>query len=298
MPQTILVTSATGKIGTELVGLASSAGHRVRVATRQLDGARARLLQAFAHDRVEPVAFDVADPTTLARAFEGVTRLMLIAPFSPDMLAWHERVVEAARTAGSVSFIAKVSVTGARAPDSDPPPGNLPLQHWRGEEVCRSSGIATCAIRPTIFAQHFTMGTGLYERGDDRFYLPIGEAGVAWLDCRDIAACALALLQLDDPSPWAGRSFELTGPEAITAPEIAEVLSLVAGRPITWVDGMDAFSRRCAELGKPDRIKAIYAEAAGGWFGEPHTAELEQLLGRRPTSFAKFASDVLSAWVR
>jgi uncharacterized protein YbjT (DUF2867 family) len=297
VPETMLVTSSTGKIGTEMVALASSAGHRVRAATRDPSGSRARLLRAFAPDRVEPVAFDTGDPSTLERAFEGVTGLMLVSPLGPDVVGWHERVVAAAQASGSVRFIVKVSVTGARSPDSDPAPGGLPLGHWRGEEVCRRSGIATCAIRPTIFAQHFTMGTGMYARGDDRVFLPTGDARVAWLDCRDIAACALALLDLQDPSAWAGEAFELTGPSGVAAAEIVEVLSTVAERPVTWIDGEAAFVRRCAELGKPDRVKAIYGEAAGGWFSKVQTSEFERLLGRRPTSFAKFASDH-AAWFR
>lgn len=297
-PETLLITSATGKIGTALVHLASARpGVRVRVATRSPTSPQAELLRSFRPEQVECVAFDDQDEASLARAFDGVTQLMVIAPFAGDMEAWHQRVVSAAKKSGGVRFLVKVSVTGARSPESDPPPGRIPLQHFLGEEVCRASGIPTLSIRPTIFAQHFLMGSGLYERGDDRFYLPTGAARVAFLDCRDIAACADAAFALDDDdrAPWAGRSFELTGPQAVTAADIATTLGRVAGRPFTHIDGMEAFEKRCAELKKPDFVKGIYGEAAGGWFGEVATDEFASLVGRSPTSFAKFAFDH-AAW--
>jgi uncharacterized protein YbjT (DUF2867 family) len=55
----------------------------------------------------------------------------------------------AAQAAGTLRYVVKVSVTGARAPKSDPPPGRLPLAHWRGEEEVRHTGIPATMIRPT-----------------------------------------------------------------------------------------------------------------------------------------------------
>ena len=148
-------------------------------------------------------------------------------------------------------------------------------------------------IRPTIFMQHFLNTPGLYTRGDDRTFLPTGEGKVAWLDCRDIAAFAAALV-LASPeavAPFKGRAFELTGPRAHTAAELVEILSLVAGRPFKHVDGVAAFSARCAELGVPDMIKGVYGEAAGGWFSKVEDDAFVRLTGRHTSSFARFAAD-------
>jgi uncharacterized protein YbjT (DUF2867 family) len=291
---TVLVTGGTGNIGSAFVALLASdvRAPRVRVASRDHRSSAASLLHALNPETVTPVPFDVDDPTSMRAALAGVTKLFVIAPFVPDMASWHEKVAVAAEQAGSVEFVVKASVTGARAPDSDPPPGGVPLGHWRGEETFRAA-FPTTAIRPNIYMQHFLQVPGLYELRADRFYLPTGAARVSWLDARDIAAAAAALV-LAAPAErkaFEGKSYELSGPRAHTAAELADVLSLVAGRRVSHVDGVDAFSRHCKELGVPDNAKHFYGEAAGGWFAKIDDDLFVKLLGRHTTPFAKFAQD-------
>lgn len=291
----ILVTGATGNIGTEVVHhLASTVvDGEVRVATRDPGSPRAKLLGRFNPRVVTPIAFDANDEDLLRQACAGVTKVCLIVPFTGSMGEWQEKVMEAVASVGSPEYVVKVSVTGARAPDSDPPPGLIPSAHWQGEESIRSRGIAATMIRPTIFMQHFLMAPGLYQRGSDAFYLPIGDAGVAFLDCRDISALAARLLvaEPEQRKPHEGQAYELTGPAPVTAAEMSEVISAVAGRLVRHVDGMEAFTEHCEKLGVPDTLKYVYGEASEGWFSKVEHDGYTQVLGRRPGSFAKFASD-------
>lgn len=163
----------------------------------------------------------------------------------------------AAKRAGTVAYVVKVSVTGARAPESDPPPGLIPSAHWAGEEAVRASGIANTIIRPTIFWQHFVSVPQLFSKGDNKIYLPSGDKGIAFVDCRDIGRFAAALIMGSGRSEHNGKAYELTGPTATTAARAAEILSAVAGREITHVGGEDAFVARCEELGLPDVIKNV-----------------------------------------
>jgi uncharacterized protein YbjT (DUF2867 family) len=295
MADTLLVTGGTGKIGSAFVAsLAVDARQPiVRVATRDPSSRGSRLIAALNPDTVKPVAFDVSRPETMRAALDGVTKLFVIAPFVADMKGWHEKVAGAAKEAGSVAYVVKVSVTGARAPGGDSPPGRIPLGHWEGEEAIRASGLTATMIRPTIFMQHFFMSPGLYTARADRFYLPTGAAQVAWVDCRDIAVMAAALLTAtpEARTPFVGQAFELTGPRAHTAVALAEILSLVARRTVTHVDGVEAFSAHCRELGVSDGIKGVYGEAAGGWFGKVENDAFVRLTGRTTTPFAKFALD-------
>jgi uncharacterized protein YbjT (DUF2867 family) len=290
-PETFLITGGTGRIGTAFLHEMVSRGHTVRLGTRDPEGPAARVRARFGPGVVERVALPDEDPAALDVAFAGCTGVLFVAPFG-EMARWHTTMSAAAKRAG-VSHIVKVSVTGARPPQSDPPPGRIPSMHYEGEEIVRATGIPTTVIRPTIFAQHFLgLSPALFRRGDDAFHLPTGHARVAWLDCRDIAACAAAILaQPEQRRAFAGRAFELTGPTAVTAAEIEQLLSDVAGRPIRHIDGADAFSARAAELGVPDTIKGIYGEAAGGWFSEVQDDELVEVTGRHATSFARFALD-------
>jgi len=290
----VLVTGGTGNIGAAFVALlaADARAPEVRVASRDPRSGGAALVQALAPARVAPVAFDVDRPETMRAALEGVTKLFVIAPFVPDLAGWHEKVADAARGNRSLELVVKSSVTGARGPTSVPAPGAVPLGHWKGEEAFRSA-FPTVAIRLNIFMQHFLTVPGLYRAGDSRFYLPTGSARVSWLDARDIAAAAAALV-LADPAvrrPLEGGAYELSGPTAPTAAEMAEVLALVARRPMEHVDGVDAFSAHCKELGVTDLAKHFYGEAAGGWFAKVEDDLFVKLLGRHTTSFTKFAMD-------
>lgn len=288
---TFLVSGGTGRIGTAFVHEIAARGHSVRLGTRNPEGAGAQLRARFGPGEVQPVVLDPSDADGLARAFDGVTGALLVAPFQ-EIVQWHAAMGAAAHKAG-VAHIVKVSVIGARPADTDPPPGRLPSLHYQGEQALRDSGVGTTMIRPTIFSQHFLgLSPALFRPGDPSVHLPIGDAAVAFLDCRDIAACAAALLC--DPShreAHNGKAFELTGPSAVTGQDIAAILSGVGERPIAWVDGADAFSTHAQEIGVSDGIKGIYAEAAGGWFSSVADSEFTQITGRHPTSFAKFAYD-------
>ena len=284
----VVVFGATGQIGQEMVKLLASDPRclEVRALTRNPDGASGQLLKSTGKN-VKVLPFDLEN---LAPVCEGATDAFVVAPLSDDMAHWHARIA-ASLKAADVGHVVKVSVTGARAPESVPPPGRFPSLHWAGEEALREQGLKTTVIRPNIFMQHFEMGTGLYEAGDRRFFLPTGKTGVAFLDCRDIAAMGHALLLSPKARPFHGEAYELTGPEALSGAQIATILSALRNDAVEHVDGESAFEARCAELGKADWGKFVYAEAAGGWFSTLYTDVFEAVVGRRPTSFAAWAND-------
>ncbi len=292
--ETILVTGGTGNIGAAFVAIlaADARAPRVRVASRDPQSPGAALVCALNPETVTPVAFDVDRPDSMHAALDGVGKLFVIAPFMPDLATWHEKIATAARAAGSVEYVVKSSVTGARAPTGDPPPGATPAGHWRGEEALRTF-FPTTAIRPNIFMQHFLTVPGLYTARADRFFLPTGSGRVSWLDARDIAAAAAALILATSSQrqPFEGKAYELSGPQALTAAEMAGILSLAARHRIDPVDGVEAFSAHCRELGVSDSAKHFYGEAAGGWFAKVDDELFTMLLGRHTTSFTKFAMD-------
>jgi len=91
-----------------------------------------------------------------------------------------------------------------------------------------------------------------------------------------------------------GKAYELTGPIAVTAADIAGILSAAGGQTIAHVDGAEAFEKHCADLGMPDMIKHVYHEAAGGWFGKIEHDPFTAVVGRTPNSFGITASDYSS----
>lgn len=291
MGRTILVTAGTGKIGSELVRLLTLDPEQptIRVATRDPASRSARALTRLGPG-VVPVALDVGDPASVRAAADGVDGVMMIVPFTPDMTAWHEQLLGGVASVGA-PLVVKVSVTGARLPDGEP--RAIPERHGVGERVLRESGLPNVSIRPTIFAQHFTMNPVLYVLGADRFFLPTGDTAIAFLDCRDIAAFGAAILLAPDAvrAPLLGNAYELTGAGAVSGADIAAILSDVAGRPVTHVDGREPYAARAAELGVGAGPVGIYAEAADGWFSAVAHDPFTAVVGRSPRSFAHFAMD-------
>ena len=288
MPTT-LVTGATGNIGRELVHLLSIDPRvgEIRVATRDPDSPSAQLLTAIDPAIVHPVRFST-DAECLDEVFgDGVDRICMITPMVADMVGWQKAVLGAAR---GVKRIVKISNDAARPTSEGSIEGTPPAAHWAGEEMLRAMDVDQAILRPTIFMQHFMIVPGLYQRGDDTFYLPSGDGRMAMVDARDIAFAAADLL-LRSTEELPANPVYLTGPEALSGEDMLSRLSLATGRAFQWNKDPAAFEEHSKAVGSPVELGGIYAAGAEGAFASVHADQFEAAFGRRPTSFAKFALD-------
>ena len=181
----------------------------------------------------------------------------------------------------------KQSVPGA-APDA-----GLVFCRWHAqiEQYLAQSGLAHTLLRPSYFMQNFLMSAQpVAEQGV--LYGMTGEGRISYIDTRDIAAVAAQVLT----SPGhQGTSYTLTGPEALSAAEVAERLSAAIGRQVRYVDvGPDAFRQALADAGLPGWLVDALIEgntllAAG--HGATVTDEVARMTGRPPQTFAQFAAD-------
>jgi len=297
--EVVLITSSTGDTGSELVQLLVSSRYlTVRCGTRNIKSDAALLLKDYCVDphRVELVEFDpLGKPETVTEAMKGVSKMYLLPPFDPtNMVKWHEVVIAAAVASKTVRYIVKHSVIGARIPEKDEVISAIPKFHGLGEEVIRNSGIPYTFIRPNIFMQHLTKYPVVYTKGQDTFYLPTGDAKVGFVDCRDIAALAFALLDMKDEDEYDhyGKAYDLYGAVNVTASQIAGILSRVSGREIKHNDSEEDLLANCKKLNVPDGIKNVYREAKAGHFevkGDDNA--FLDIVGRYQNTFAKFVSD-------
>jgi uncharacterized protein YbjT (DUF2867 family) len=173
--------------------------------------------------------------------------------------------------------------------------GHAPLVfcRWHGqvEQHLAQSGLAYTLLRPSSFMQNFLMSAQqVADQG--ALYGMFGEGRVAFIDARDIAAVAAELLT----SPGhQGASYTLTGPEALSAAEVAERLAAATGRQVRSVDlGPDGYRQAMAGAGMPGWLVDGVVEgntmlAAG--HGATVTDEVARLTGRPPRTFAQFAAD-------
>lgn len=272
----ILVIGATGTVGAPLVAELLRRGEQVKAASRS---AATRFPGG-----AEAVRVDLADPGMLEPALAGVDRIYALAPAgSVDPLTPLQPVVEAAAARGI-----KVVLQTAMGVDAD---DNIPFR--RLELLLERSGAPYVILRPNWFADNFATywGAGVRE-GEIR--LPAGEGRTSFVDARDIAASAAGALT---SSKHDGRAFVLTGPQAFSYAEAAELLSRALGRRIAY-RAVDAktFVAETAAAGVPrdyaEFLAAIFHPVAQGW-AAPVTDAVETLSGKPPRSLQSSIDDLV-----
>lgn len=121
-------------------------------------------------------------------------------------------------------------------------------------------------------------------------FLPMEDAKIASIDTVDLAEIAATVLTNDGHE---GKTYPLTGPEALGMAQVAEQLSAATGKTIRYVN-VAPEAAKAAQLaaGMPpylaDALGELFAERRNG--KESHvSATAQTLLGRRPASFGEFA---------
>jgi uncharacterized protein YbjT (DUF2867 family) len=280
----ILVTGATGSNGREIVKRLAAQNVKVRAMVRNRDRAR-----AIAELNVEVVEGDFERPETLLNAQRGVERAFLLTNSSERAEAQQIAFIDAARQSG-VKHIVKLSQFAA---DADSPVRFL-RYHAAVEAALQASGIVYTFLRPNLFMQGLlnfrsTIGT------QNAFYAAISDAPVSAVDVRDIAEVAVAALT---ETGHEGKIYNLTGPQTLTHAEMAEQLSTVLGRRITFVDiSPEAMRDTLLSVGfavwQADGLIEDYAhyrrhEAAAV------TSGVKDAIGKEPRSFETFAHDYMT----
>ncbi|MES5818818.1 SDR family oxidoreductase [Streptomyces sp. RG80] len=280
----ILVTGATGTIGSEVVRQLAAGGEKVRALTR--DPARAQLPSG-----VEVVRGDYLDPGSLEAAMPGVTAAFLLGAPGPGA-AHDEPLVAAARAAG-VPRLVKLSAIAT----GDPGVGPSGEWHVPGERAVRESGAEWTILRPSTFASNTLSWAPAVERGE-----PVpnmtgdGLSGV--IDPRDVSEVAARVLVAGGHG---GRTYTLTGPEAIDVPGQAAVLAAVLGRPVGTRDLSPDETR--------EHLLTVWgfdeAQAAGVLAGTAFvrgggnavvTEDVPRVLGRPARTYRQWAEDHRAAF--
>ncbi|HET9444411.1 MAG TPA: SDR family oxidoreductase [Acidimicrobiales bacterium] len=276
----ILVTGATGNVGSALLPRLAERGAPVRALTRS-DAARARV-EALG---VEAVDGDLDDPGSLERAMKGCDHLFLLSPVGPDQMMREMGVVDAAVAAG-VGHVVAVSVTGAD------PGSQVSFARWHSavDDYLSQSGLDWTILRPAGFMSLHLWPVYTVRR-EGRWYGMTGDGAHAFVDVDDVAEVAAVALT---EAGHQGRIYEVTGPEARSMPEYAAVLSEFAGRPVDYVDlPPEDFVARMTGAGVP----VWMAESLGTLYWvirEGHAATVsnavEEVTGRPPRSYRDFAA--------
>lgn len=274
----ILITGASGNIGSEVLKQAAAARLSIRAAYLSADKAKA------APTGVITVLMDYARPETIRAALEGVEKVFLVGPPTSNVAKLEAGFINEAKQS-SVKHLVKLSALGGRK-------AIFPSLHRDSEEKIEASGIPYTFLRPNGLMQNFVNYNAGGIKTQNAFYGAQGNGAVSHVDIRDVASVAVKVLS---SSGHEGRAYSLTGPEALTNPQVAEKLSRAVGRTIRYVDlAPDDLKKSLLAAGVPEwsadaliDLQRFYREG-GASLVDP-TAE--QLAGRRPTFFDDFARD-------
>jgi uncharacterized protein YbjT (DUF2867 family) len=279
---TLLITGATGNTGTELTRQLSAKGIPFRALVRSMDNAG----PLAALPGAELITGDLGNPDSLAAALKGIDRAFLLTNSSEHAEALQTGFVHAAEQAG-VKHIVKLSQLAADIHS----PVRFLRYHAAVEQHIRRSGMAYTFLRPNLFMQGLLGFSGTIA-GKGMFFAAIGDARISLVDTRDIAAVAAAALTEEGHE---GKTYDITGPDALTHYEMAAQFSSVLGRKVSFVNVTPEEMRQAVigagfPLWQADGLIEDYAHYARGEAATV-TSDVQLLTGRPPRNFEGFVSD-------
>ncbi|MDO8209493.1 NAD(P)H-binding protein [Conexibacter sp. CPCC 206217] len=288
---TIAIAGASGPLGRGAAeqALKTTAPEQLVLVTR--DPAR---LADFAARGVQVRSGDFDAPETLASAFAGVEKLLLI---STDAVGRRTAQQTAAVGAAKAAGVRHVAYTSVPNPSSEHPTGILAAEHFATEEALRASGLAWTFLRNALYVDIQAQGWA-HAVATGQLVTNAGAGRTSYVTRADCAAAAGAILVSDGHE---GQAYDVTGPELQNADDVAATLSAVSGRAVEVVQVDDeAFVAGLVAGGVPQEMAAVYAgfgTAIREGLLETQTDVVERLTGRAPTSVSAFLTEHREALV-
>ncbi|MDH0749559.1 NAD(P)H-binding protein [Pseudomonas sp. GD03842] len=289
-PRSYLITAATGKTGVYVVRQLLAEGHRVRAFVHSDDQRSDDLRQAGA----EIVVGDLLEHDDIIKAMEGMNGAYLCYPVREGYIQVTANLADAARRAG-VEVVVEMSQISAR----DDAKSHAARNHWLAERVLDWSGVPTVHIRPTFFAEWLTFP---WVRdpivNDNKLTLPYGAGRHAPIAAQDQARLIVSVLT--HPAPHIGKTYTLCGPVEMDHGQIAEELSAVLGRTISYAPStLDEYRAHLKSYGLPEFLIQHFIEVAidyqNGIF-EGEDGVIAQITGQAPQTVKAFLQANLNAF--
>jgi uncharacterized protein YbjT (DUF2867 family) len=278
-----LVVGASSRLGADVARDLVARGIPVRAMTRRPDAAMP--------EGVEVVRADLANIASLREACAGAQRLFLTSSPTKAQVSLETNAIAAAEAAG-VAHIVKISNIPIAGLETGLHGNHRAIEGWLAD-----SSIAATVLQPSFFASVLARQIPLLRKG--RFVMPTGTGRIAWIDPRDIAAVAAAVLS--DPSPPRG-ALQLTGPEALAAAAVAARIGSVAGCEIALVQPPIVSWQAELRANGMDRWLVestvhLYEAVARGALASV-SPEVERVLGRPPRPIDDWIRDELVPLLR
>lgn len=286
----ILVTGATGTIGSLIVQRLADAGADVKALVRQPG-------KLSFPAGVTEVVGDLTDVSSLRAALSSVRTLFLLNAVTPDEVTQALIALNLAREAG-IERVVYLSVIHADKYTNVP--------HFTGkhtvERMIKSLDIPATILRPAYFMQNERMVQQAIENYGV-YPMPIGSVGVAMVDTRDIADVAVAelLRRHRATSPLPQVTLDLVGPDALTGASAAKIWSSTLGREVTYAgDDVAAFEKQMASFGPAwlaydMRLMMSGIQKLGMQGAQDAVDRVQAILGRPLRTYVDFVKEAVTA---
>ena len=298
----VLVTGATGRVGSEVVKSLLRRGAGVRALTRK------QPKPGTFPSAVEIALGDLTDPVSIAEALKSVDKLLLLIAGVPDELVQSLIAYGLSKKAG-LKHVTYLSVFKANQ--------FLEVPHFAAkyavEEAIRAGRIPYTILRPAYFLQN-ERGLKAALTGAGVYPIPAGNRGVAVVDVRDIAEAAGISLTEEGHE---GKTYDQVSSEMLTGPDAAATWSKLLGKEIIYAGhgDFDNFEAQLRKKGNPMREPGTPMKTGyPSWLAydlrvmlegfvergfrntEDQTARFAALLGHQPRTYSSYAEELATEW--
>jgi uncharacterized protein YbjT (DUF2867 family) len=275
---TVLITGPRGNVGSSLIQELLAKGLEPAIADYKINqpGENQRLL-------------DFTKPDTFGPALQGIKQIFLVRPpIISDVKKYFVPFLEACQEA-KIEQIVFLSLQGAE--------NNSVTPHHKIEKYIQKLNLPYTFLRPSFFMQNLTT-THLKEIQNGEIFIPAGQGKTSFIDVRDIGALAAKVLL--EKEPHLGQAYEITGTEALSYYEVAEIISHKSGKKVEYKNPSPFafyFRKRKEGLARGFVLVmiALYTVAKLGK-ADQTTPVFEKLMNRQPISFTQFVEDSLEAF--
>jgi uncharacterized protein YbjT (DUF2867 family) len=283
----ILVTGASGNIGCYVVKELLKMGESVVVAGTDIE----KLRRMFG-DTVEAVEFDFRKPQTFEMALSNVDRIFLMRPphlgKPEDLYPFLDAIKK-----HSIKLLSFLSLMGVE--------NNTIPPHHKIEKYIEKTGIAFAHIRPGFFMQNLSGIHSEEIKNDDQIFVPVGNSKTSFIDAADIGLAIATVLH--EPDKHRNSAYTITGPEALDYDQVADILSQVTGRTISYSKpGFLKYrnhyiKKRGFDKGYVNITVALYFMTRMGT-AKAVTSEFYELTGKNPRTLEDFVRDNIQAFMK
>jgi NAD(P)H dehydrogenase (quinone) len=278
----ILITGATGQVGSKTIGLLSSNKDvEIVAAVRSPEKAAPFMAKGLA-----TVILDFDDERTHLPAFAGIDRVLMVTGYTVDMLRQSKVLLDNARKAG-VQHVVHLGACGR---------DDTTIGHWAWHQLVERyiewSGFFYTHLRPETFMQNMLSYGGQKAIVAGVIHAYVKDARLSWVDVEDVAQ--VAAVALAHPEVHGGKTYRL-GYDAKTFGEIAALMTTIIGKPFRYEPLAPEVFREAmvaagAEMAYMDCVYEHWKRYAAGTIpGADDTFDnFPEIAGKEPTRWVDF----------